>query len=213
MNAVLFSLVLAAAPVLPEAQNVGPDGAQLTSHDHQVLARGGVLTHMREIDGTPVKEATAMALIDFPPDVVFGVISKYEEQPEYMPYVKSSRLEERTKTEAKVHFELSFPWPIGKRTYGLHFKESDVVYDDVVVHTSHYTYLPDSGNINDTYGTWEVIPYGEGSLVRFVCFTDPGIKLPKWARNMVTDAATPMVMKKLRKRVEELQERASSPGG
>lgn len=199
----VLSLVLASTPVLPESQNRGPDGEQLTVEQHEQLSRGKVLSYMRDIEGTPVKEATAMAVIEHSPEEVFGVIKKYEEQPEYMPYVKSSHLEERTETEAKVHYKLNFPWPIGDRTYGLHFKESVVSAGELQVLTSHWTYIPDSGNITDTYGTWEVIPYGEHSLVRFTCFTDPGLKLPKWARNMATEVATPLVMKRLRKRVEQ----------
>ena len=72
------------------------------------------------------------------------------------------------------------------------------------VYTSSWTYEPNSGNINDSYGSWEVHSYdARRSIVRYTVYTDPGGTVPSWANNMATEVAVPKVINGLRKRAQE----------
>lgn len=207
----LAGLVLAAA--LPAEYAKAPNGEALTEEDYAALANGEILVVLEEIPDTPVKVATAVALVAAPPEQVFAVLSDRTEFPHFMPYCKKVEVKEKKGEWSRVRFELDFPPPIANRHYVLQLTDRIEEVSGTTVLTSRWTYEPGSGNINDTYGSWEVLPYeGNASFIRYTVFTDPGGKLPAWMRTMATKIAVPRVIKGLRKRVIELSEGGAEDG-
>ena len=209
---VLLSIILMVSPAgmsaapeaLPAQYAQSPSGQPLTEKQRIALDKGKILVHLKEIPGTPVKRARAIALVDAPPDKVFAAVTDYDSFPRFMPYCKKVRLQKREGERSWVRFELDFPWPIGDRHYVLQLTDRREEVSGRPVLASRWTYEPNSGNINDTYGSWEILGYGVSrSFVRYTVFTDPGGKIPHWARNMATEVAVPKVFKRLRKRVRE----------
>lgn len=189
------------------SRELSPSGKPLTQEERATLERGEVLVLLTEVSGSPVKKATAVTLVDAPAENVFAILLDYNSFPEYMPYCKKVELEKKEGERSWVKFELDFPWPIGDRHYVL-IMSSD---REGGAFASSWTYEKDSGNINDTYGSWEVLPYKGGkSFVRYTCFTDPGGNIPGWANNMATEVAVPNVIAGLRKRVSEKAKEASA---
>ncbi len=205
IRAVLTGLVLAAA--LPAEYAKAPNGEALTEDDYTALAKGEILVVLKEIPDTPVKVATAVALVDAPPKEVAAVLSDRSQFPHFMPYCKKAEVKEKKEHWSRVYFKLDFPPPIANRHYVLELTDRIEDVSGTPVWISRWTYEPGSGNINDTYGSWEVLPYGENaSFLRYTVFTDPGGKIPAWMRTMATKIAVPKVIKGLRKRVAELSE-------
>lgn len=198
-------VLLAASTAVSLAIEIdAPDGSPLTDEQRGSLDNGEILVHLTEVSGSAVKKATAIAIIDAVPEQVIRVLTDYESFPEFMPYCQEVRIEEKDKERTRVRYELDFPWPIGDRHYLLELKSGSESRGDVTVFVNTWTYVPDSGNINDTYGSWEVIPEGpDRSLVRYTVFTDPGGRVPGWAANVATNVAVPGVIEGVRTRVAE----------
>lgn len=206
----------------PSAALQAPNGTPLSDTDRRAIEQGEVLVELSAVQGTPVKKAAAVAVIDAPPDDVFAVLTDYNEFPEFMPYCRKVTLEKKDGEKSRVRFELEFPWPIGDRFYTLELtnrrfeqpadaEPSSVGTAPPVILINSWTYVPGSGNINDTYGSWEVRSYPGNaeqgparSFVRYTVFTDPGGNIPSWANNLATEIAVPKVINNLRRRVSEL---------
>ncbi len=204
--AVVFACMLMAvsAMALPAEYAQSPSGHPLSKQDYAALDKGEILVHLKEIAGTPVKRAMAVALVDAPAEAVFSVLTDYKEFTHFMPYCKKVQLQKTEGESSWVRFELDFPWPIGDRHYVLQLTDTQEEVSGTSVFTSAWKYVADSGNINDTYGSWQVLAYGEKrAFLKYTVFTDPGGILPNWARNMATEVAVPKVIKGLRKRAME----------
>ncbi len=189
---------------LPGRYARSPSGKPLTEEDRTELDKGKILVQLSEIPGTRVKRSQAVALIDAAPEQVFGVLTDYAEFPHFVPYCKKVELKKTEGDRAWVRFELDFPWPIGDRHYVVRLTDRCETDSGTTIWASRWTYEPNSGNINDTYGSWEVLAYKGGrSFIRYTVFTDSGGKLPNWARNMGARIAVTNVIRGVRKRVAE----------
>ncbi|GMV92396.1 MAG: hypothetical protein AMXMBFR82_21740 [Candidatus Hydrogenedentota bacterium] len=199
-----MAVLVVCAVVSPAIEIAAPDGSPLTDEQRGSLDNGEILVHLSEVADSAVKKATAIAVIDATPDQVIRVLTDYESFPEFMPYCKEVRIDFKDKDRTRARYELDFPWPIGDRHYVLELKSGSESRGDVTVFVNRWTYVPDSGNINDTYGSWEVFLEGpDRSLVRYTVFTDPGGRVPGWAANVATNVAVPGVIEGVRTRVAE----------
>lgn len=189
---------------LPVEYAFAPSGEALTEKELAGLEHGKIMTHLADMPDTAVKKATTIALAGAPPEAVFAVLTDYEEFPRFMPYCKKVRLERREGEESWVRFHLDFPWPVGNRHYVVKVTDRREDLLGTPVLTSRWIYEPGTGNINDTYGSWEVLPYpGERSFLRYTVFGDLGGRIPRWVRNVAAKVVAPKVIKGLRKRVED----------
>ena len=192
---------------LPAEYAQSPSGKPLTEEQRAAIEHGEILVQLTIVQGTPVKRARAIALVDAPPEQVFAILTGYNEFPQFMPYCKKVEVQKKEGEPLRVRFELDFPWPIGDRRYVLRLtdRREDVAGKQVFI--SSWTYEPNSGNIHDAYGSWEVLSYDEvHSFVRYTVFTDPGGNIPNWANNMATEVAVHKVINGLRKRLNEKKE-------
>lgn len=205
MQAIFFPLVAAMAMAmaeLPAEYTKGPDGAALTEEDYEALEKLKILVHLKEVPGQAVKRARALALLDASPEAVFKVLRDFNTFENFIPYCKEVNVEHQEKDRYRVRFVLDLPWPLGNRHYVLNLVDRHETVEGKPVLVSEWTYIQGSGNINDTYGSWEMLAYGKDrTLVRYTVFTDPGGKLPTWVRNFSTTIAVPKVIKGLRKEV------------
>ena len=178
---------------------------ELTQTEHERLAKGKVIVYLKAARG-PIKEGTAIGVIDVPPEKVFRVVTDNEDFEEFMPYVKQSDVE-RIKERSIMNYQyLDFPFPIGDRYYKLHILHTIENTDNGKVFKSTWTYVKGSGNIKDTYGSWILEEYGQGkTLATYVVCTDPGGSLPKWALNMATKISLPEIIDRVRQRVKNPQ--------
>jgi uncharacterized membrane protein len=191
-----------------------PDGKALTEEQQSALDRDEILVHLTAVSGTAVKKATAVAVVDASADQVFQVLTDYDSFTQFMPYCKKVQVQKADGEQSQVRFELDFPWPIGDRYYVLELTDRREQKGDSAVLASRWTYVPGSGNINDTYGSWEVWPYKGGkSFVRYSVFTDPGGRVPGWTANMATNVAVPSVIQGLRDRVRQVSKKESANPG
>lgn len=183
---------------------LAPDGKPLNAKGRTELEKGDIFVNLTAIAGSAVKKSVAVALVDAPPESVFAALSDYPNFPAFMPYCKTVTVRKKEGNRSTVYFKLDFPWPIGDRHYELDLVDKQHEIAGKPVYTSTWTYVPGSGNINDSYGSWEVRAYdATRSFVRYTVFTDPGGTIPNWANNMATEVAVPKVIHGLRKRVEE----------
>ena len=175
---------------------------ELTQEEQERLANGEVIVHLKAVRG-PIKEGTAIGVVDAPPQRVFRVVTDNENFEQFMPYVKRSEVERLTEGSILNYQHLDFPFPIGDRYYKLHILRTVENTDRGKVFTSTWTYVRGSGNIKDTYGSWTLREYDKDkALVIYVCCTDPGGSLPKWALNMATTISLPRVIDRVRQRVK-----------
>ncbi len=209
--AFLCAAAASAGPLaLPAPFALSPAGKSLTDKETAALDAGDILTQLEEIPDKDVKKAVAVAIVDAPPEDVFAVLTDYANFTHFMPYCEKVEVRKRKGQRSRVRFALNFPWPLGDRHYVLELTDRVDEVDGVRVWASRWTYVPGSGNIDDAYGAWEVVSCGpERSLVRYTAFTDPGGKLPVWARNSATKVAIPKVIQGLRRRVNEQAEMAA----
>ena len=198
----LITLALAAAA---SSGFESADGKPLSSRDRATLERGELLVQLTAVEGSNVKRAVAVALVDAAPEAVFAVLTDYGNFTRFMPYCEKVEVRKTEADKSTVYFSLDFPWPIGDRHYVLNLTDRKQDVDGQPVYTSSWTYEPKSGNINDATGSWEVRAYdARRSYVRYTVFTDPGGSIPNWANNAATEVAVPKVINGLRARVAEV---------
>jgi uncharacterized protein YndB with AHSA1/START domain len=193
----IVAIVLFAVPIVQKAAAI-----ELTQNEQEQLANGEVIVYLKAVRG-PIKEGTAMGVVEAPPEKVFRVVTDNEDFEQFMPYVKQSEVERLTEASIINYQYLDFPFPIGDRYYKLHILRRIENTNKGKVLKSTWTYVKGSGNIKDTYGSWILEEYGQGkTLVTYVVCTDPGGSLPKWALNMATKISLPQVIGRVRQRVK-----------
>ena len=131
------------------------------------------------------------------------MVTDNENFEQFTPYVKQSDVERIAEGSIINYQDLDFPLPIGDRYYKLHILRAVENTNTERVFRSTWTYVKGSGNIKDTYGSWTLKDYDQGkTLVTYVCCTDPGSRVPKWALNMATKISLPQVIDRVRQRVK-----------
>ena len=93
----LVSFLVAGTPALPKKLGLSPAGTPLTPKEHELLGKGEVLTHLVDMEGTPVKQATTLGVINAPPAQVYKTVTNYDNIPNFMPYVTKTSIEKRQK--------------------------------------------------------------------------------------------------------------------
>ena len=192
----IAAIILFAVPGIQEVTAI-----ELTQNERAQLANGEVIVFLKSIRG-PIKEGTAMGVVEAPPEKVFRVVTDNEDFEQFMPYVKQSDVERLTEASIINYQYLDFPFPIRDRYYKLHILRRIENTNEGKIFKSTWTYVKGSGNIIDTYGSWTLEKYPKGkTLVTYVVCTDPGGSLPKWVLNMATEISLPQVIGRVRHRV------------
>ena len=177
----------------------------LSPSEQQRLDQGKVIVFLHSVN-SPIKEGTAIGIVEAPVEVVFNVVTANEEFAEFMPYVTKSRVKMAPEGVLLNYQYLDLPFPVGDRHYAIKIRNSRKFQDGQLLLSSSWTYLKDSGNIKDTYGSWLLKPYGVNkTLAQYIVCTDPGGDIPNWAQNMATKISLPKIITRVRERVAALQ--------
>ncbi len=199
----MMNLILVAALSFAQA---GPDDAR--------LAKGEIVTTLRTVAGSDMKEATAKAVIDAPPELVWGIVSDCANYKATMPSIVESGVLKTEKPQAsdgplavevrhcRVVADLPFPF-------------SDLVSITRSVHTidpgkrwrRQWTMI--GGNYTRNDGDWTVEPWGAKSLATYRIHAEPKVPLPGGMLTSIQEGKLPEVMTKLR--ATSAKRKASAP--
>jgi hypothetical protein len=139
---------------------------------------------------------------------VAAVVADAGSYAEFMPRVRSSELWV-DETGARLNEQrLDLPFPLEDRRYTVRLRESQV---DEHTWRMEWSYVPGSGNVADTRGSWLVERRGEGSLITYLVHTDPGTRTPRWAVNLASKRSIPRMLDAVRRRVLEYGANTSMP--
>jgi hypothetical protein len=192
-------------PLLPQRLARTPTGDPLEPEHVEALKSGEMLTALRSVGEGHLKQAVVVAMVEAPPRRVFEEITDYESPDiQEIPYARKVEVQKREGKRTWVSYDLDFPWPLKDPFYTVVITDRVVQEEGFEVFVSEWEYEDGSGNIKDTYGSWQIAAVGEGSsLVRYTVYADAGIKLPKWVLDLAQKRAAPGVLKGLRRRVAD----------
>lgn len=166
----------------------------------EALASGEIFVELNEVAGSNAKEGCVVGYLPASPADVMAVLRDAGRYDEYMPTVKRSNVTVEHGGVTLNRQELDLPFPIGDRHFTIRLVERRLYPDGYQL---DFSYVPGSGNVEDTRGHWLIEPWRDGSLVSYVLWTDPGGAIPKWAVNRAARRTLPDVMRALRDRVRD----------
>jgi Polyketide cyclase / dehydrase and lipid transport len=183
----------------------------------RVHASDDLTVDTRPHPGSEIKEVRAYGMMAVPPHVVRAVIADVARYPEFMPYVKESRVIARsprgTITYQRVSFGVVGALGVADRDYILRNVERVASREGRTSYKRIWNAI--SGNdppqpgvvrLSVSKGFWELSPADEaGSRTRVVycIFTNPGGSLPLWAINQGNSFGVPKVFNAVRKTAME----------
>jgi len=169
-----------------------------------LLKRGQVLIVETNAEGRP-KLTTGGILINAPKEKVWDVISDFEQYKEYMPSTENVEVIRREGNTVDAKFHIIFKFSV---------LEYDVSYTNrhVLNAPNGYTWELLEGDIDDTYGGWELIAIDDshtaafysvysdirsiGWVVRKVLESDPSFEVA------VNSSTVILVLEKVKERIE-----------
>ncbi len=168
------------------------------------LESGEILLEIRFQSDADAGEGEAIAVIDAPADRLFRVITDRVHFAEFMPYVKKSEVEVASDGGIVNYQYLALPL-IKNRFYKVRVAAETRQTDLGEEYRTYWQYIPGSGNIRDTHGEWNLLPWSthDRTFVRYLIYTDPGGKLPQWVQRVATKKALKAVLEAVRKRVKD----------
>lgn len=188
------ALLIVAALALAQA---APDAA---------LAKGEIVITLRKVPGSDVEEATAKAVIDAPPELVWAIVGDCKNYKNTMPSVIESSV---LKTEAPAPSDGPLATEVRRCRVvaDLPFPFSDLVS----VTRSVYTTDPGKqwrrqwklieGDYTRNDGDWTVVPWGDDgkkSLATYRIHAEPKVPLPGPMLTSIQERKLPEVMQMLR---------------
>ncbi len=157
----------------------------------------------RKVDGSSIREMLALITIDQPARRLFASVADYANYPQFMPYVKKSRVLKEEDNKSWVFQQLDFPWPISDRHYTIELT-ADTTHSEQGHYFVSWTLSSRAGldaprgeglplKVDDGY--WRFCTIGENrTLVEYYINSDPGGLLPAWAVNQANARAVPDVL-------------------
>ncbi len=151
----------------------------------------------------------AIAEMDAPPEVVFNVVSDFDQYPDFMPYVKESRvLSRKNDSELMTYTRIAPPF-VSERDYPLEFKMTRGTPANNGVFKTEWTARPETQPEVDgvvrlklNEGSWFAEPLDSGTRTRltYTLLTNPGGLIPAFVANMSNTIAIPKLFKAVEKR-------------
>jgi hypothetical protein len=154
----------------------------------------------------------AVSEVEAPSEIVFNVLSDFEQYPEFMPYVEESRvLSRRGETELLTYARIAPPLVSG-RDYPLKVRLTRGSPANGNVFKVEWTASPDAWpevrgvvRVRLNEGAWHVAPLEDGRRTRltYMVFTDPRGMIPGFVINMSNTIAIPELFQAIKKRAAE----------
>ena len=189
LRTVLLLAIALAAPVALADEVAGP--RQLTARDIERLGSGKKITSVTPGD---VNRAEVVGVVNAPAADVWRVIADYDAYRNWFPDQESSRVISRSGDDVVLEGEVDMPFPLSDRNFKIRDHRMTRTVDGETHYYDAWTYVKDSGNIEDTTGYWYVMPFQHDpnrSVVRLVIKADFGVPLPDFILNWGTRRQLP----------------------
>lgn len=208
--ALCLAAFTAAGPGAQLPPGVLPEGLEAGAWER--IEAGEVVTLLREVAGSAIKEGVAVALVEAPAERVFRVVTDNGSFEEFMPHVRESEVE-RAADGALINYQLLDVPFAGDRHFRIRVDNGVEGEAGQPVFFSRWTYVPGSGNIVDTRGSWTLVPRGkQRTLAVYRVLTDPGGNIPRWIIHMASLRALDALVAAVRRRVSDPRYDEASPG-
>ncbi len=185
-----------------EAFSLLPLPFKFSEADMQTILEGGTATRLEPHSGT-TKEGIAVAVIPADAEVVLRTISDCPRFHEFMPAVHECRVVAQFADHTEVFQSLKLPLPYPFRTKYYRVRSSRPVWTETDTFrkvVTEWRYVPGSGNIVDTAGSWTIVQLAPArSLVCYRALADLGLPLPGFVVNFATSRLLPRVLEAVKK--------------
>jgi hypothetical protein len=170
----------------------------------------GVSVYSRERKGTGVHEMKATALMDGPPQQIWGAIRDYPHYTQTMPYTEEAKIVSSEQDGKILYFYSVLNLPlVDRRDYLIRIADESDWQDGKGFLKCTWAVSPQGApparkgivriNVNEGYWLLEPREGGAKTFATYYVFTDPGGSLPKWIVNRANATAVPDVFKSIRK--------------
>lgn len=142
-----------------------------------------------------------MGVVDAPPEQVLAVIADFPGQTEWIDDLSTAEVVGEDGEYELQHGVTDTPWPMDDRTWTIRAWNGPMEVDGVPVQVSTWTYVPDSGNIENTEGYWLLLPWGDDgskTLVRYYIILDLGGAMPDFLLDWGNENMLPTRIRGLR---------------
>ena len=172
--------------------------------------KDGALVERRVVSGSRIPEIRVTAHSPLGPAAVFETIWKYQEYPEFVPFLKRLNLLSDTGDERVAYEQLALPF-VKDRDYTIRFRRrvdpATHRYEIFIESANDAGPPPDGSHVRVTKirGGWttEPGPDGKGSLVRYEMQSDPGGRIPAWLADRTQRHAAAELVRAMLKRALE----------
>ena len=151
----------------------------------------------------------AVGEMEAPPAVVFNVIADFEHYPDFMPYVKESRVLSRMGDGEVITYARVVPPFVSERDYLLKVRMTRGMASNGGVFKIEWTAIPEAQpkiegvvRVKLNEGSWLAEPHEGGTRTRltYTLLTNPGGLIPVFVVNMSNTIAIPKLFEAVRKR-------------
>ena len=177
-----------------------PAARQLTAAETERLAAGKKIVRVTSGD---TNRAEVVGVVDAPPEAVWRVIADYDAYEAWFPDQEEARVLSREGEMVTLEGTVSMPFPFADRSFRIRDRQLTRQVEGQTHYYDSWTYVKDSGNIEDTTGFWYVSPFQgdvNRSVVRLVILADFGVPLPDFVISWGTRRSLPRIIDRLRER-------------
>ncbi len=171
----------------------------LSAAERRRLGRGEVVVRLAPADREGLREGTALAVLDTPPERVFRALVDFDHYAEWTPFVVQSSGRPLGPGVVENAQRLDLPAPVADRHYRLLVHAAVERRDAGERWTVRWEQVPGSGNVRAQRGTWTLTRLAGGrTLASCRAYVDPGGAIPAWLVNRTLARALPWVVDGLR---------------
>ncbi len=163
-------------------------------------------------DVTEGRRIMAVAEVDAPPEIVFNVVSDFDNYRDFMPYVEESRVLSRTSDSELLSYQRIAPPFVSERDYPLKFTLTRGTPANGGVFKTEWSAVPKTLPkikgivriaLND--GSWLMEPLDGGKRTRltYTLLTHPGGLIPNFVANLSNTVVIPKLFAAVKKRAAE----------
>lgn len=169
--------------------------APLVDADAERLARGEVVLHFSEVQGSAYPVATARVVVDAPPSRVWPIVADCERTGEVMPDVATAAVVAESEGASRCTVVVDLPFPLGDLT-----SVTRAVLDVRPGHHWQRSWRLVAGDFTVNDGYWRLEPTGDGrTIATYHIDVRPTTPLPGWLVSFIQRAKLPEMMQRLRR--------------
>lgn len=179
----------------------------LSSSEYDKLHQGEILVEVDQ--GDDINRGEVIGIVQDPIDKLVPLVAECWEYAAWRDNISNTRLEDRVEDQQGVIVcsgTAKTPFPASDRDghFRVHNKRTTIDGEQTFVST--FEYLEDSGNLDDMYGYWVMIPYGdddEHTLLKHILNVDLGSWIPSFLIRWATRSTLPATIWGIRKELDE----------